>query len=223
MKKALSAIVLLLAIGCQATRAQVAIPDRHFSGIECSGTMPDDLRKNLEQLYSEDRQRVRDYNNGKLTNRDRILNSSYYISQLMASARIMYGDPITLMINRIADTLLRDYPELRRELRFYTVRSTDVNAFATGQGMVFVNMGLVAQVEDEAQLAFVLSHEIVHYVRKHNLENLIRKNYSRDTPGKGLADFLRYHFRSREMESEADSLGIAMFYANSPYDKSVTY
>ncbi len=222
MKKALSAIVLLLAIGCQATRAQVAIPDRHFSGIECSGTMPDDLRKNLEQLYSEDRQRVRDYNNGKLTNRDRILNSSYYISQLMASARIMYGDPITRMVNRIADTLLRDYPELRRELRFYMVRSTDVNAFATGQGMVFVNMGLVAQAENEAQLAFVLSHEIVHYVRKHNLENLIRNSYSRDTTGKGLADFLRFHCRSREMESEADSLGIAMFYANSPYDKSVT-
>lgn len=212
----------LLMVGCLSVRSQVVLPDRHFGGIECSGSMPDDLRKNLEQLYSEDRQRVKDYNNGKLTNRDGILNSSYYISQLMASARIMYGDPITRMVNRIADTLLRDYPELRRELRFYTVRSTEVNAFATGQGMVFVNMGLVAQVEDEAQLAFVLSHEIVHYVRKHNLENLIRKNYSRDTTGKGLADFLRYHCRSREMESEADSLGIAMFYANSPYDKSVT-
>ena len=222
MKKALSVIALLLAIGCHATVAQSDLPGRNFCGIECRGTMPEDMRKGLEQLYDEDQQRVKDYNNGELTNSDRVLTSSFNISRLMASARIIYGDPITELINRIADTLLKDYPELRRELRFYTVRSTEVNAFATGQGMVFVNAGLVAQVEDEAQLAFVLSHEIVHYVRKHSLENIVRREGSTDTSTEpGMASFLRYHCRSREMESEADSLGIALFYGRSNYDKQV--
>ncbi|MCR5064287.1 MAG: M48 family metalloprotease [Bacteroidales bacterium] len=222
MKKTLSWLLLLLAVGSFVAQSQTLLPDRHFCGIESAGPMPDDLRKNLEQLYSEDRQRVKDYNNGKLANRDRILTSSYNISRLMASAHIMYGDPITKMVNSIADTLLHDYPELRRQLRFYTVRSTEVNAFATGQGMIFVNMGLVAQVEDEAQLAFVLSHEIIHYLRKHNLENILRKKIRRDPSDNDLTAFLRYHSRSREMESEADSLGIAMLYGQSPYDKRVS-
>lgn len=192
-----------------------------FEGIKCAGPVPTDLRKSLDELYLEDKQRVRDYNNGRLRNRNKVLTASYYINRLMSSGRILYGDPITQMLNKIVDTLLIDNPELRKEIRVYTVKSSNVNAFSTGQGMLFVNLGLVAQVEDEAQLAFVLSHEIVHYVRKHTLETLTRKNPNRDTTDNGLNEFLRYHSRSREMESEADSLGIEMFYRNSPYDKRV--
>ena len=210
-------LVIVLCVGkLHAQQQQV------FDGIKCSGTMPADLRKNMEQLYQEDKQRVRDYNNGKLTNRDKVLSSSYYISRLMASGRILYGDPVTQMLDRIVDTLLIDYPDIRKEIRVYSVKSSEVNAFATGQGMLFVNLGLVAQVEDEAQLAFVLSHEIIHYVRKHSLEKLTRKKTTMDTTAQeGLTNFLRYHSRSREMEREADSLGVEMFYARSPYDKRV--
>ncbi len=209
-------------IGEQGTAvAQKLVFDRNFKGIECTGQVPGDLRKSLETLYMEDKQRVSDYTGGKLSNQDKVLRSSYYITRLMTSGRILYGDPITSMLNRIVDTLLIDQHELRKELRIYTVKSNDVNAFATGQGMIFVNLGLVAQVQDEAQLAFVLSHEITHYVQKHNLETLSQKIDTHDTTENGLNNFLRYHSRSREMENEADSLGIILFYANSPYDKHV--
>lgn len=222
MKRLLRNLVIIFAFGISPTIIQAQLQTtRDFSGIRCSGPVPTDIRKSLEQLYMEDKQRVRDYNNGKLPNRDKIFSASYYINQLTASGRILYGDPVTQMLEKIVDTLLTDYPELRKELRVYTVKSTEVNAFATGQGMLFVNLGLVAQVEDEAQLAFVLSHEIVHYVRKHNAEILSRRKHQRDTTGALLNDFLRYHCRSREMESEADSLGIEMFYRNSPYNKRV--
>lgn len=218
-----SRLIIALALTVLLGGKALAQPAPLFDGIRCRGEMPADLRKSMEQLYMEDKQRVRDYNNGKLPNRDKVLTSSYYISRLMSSGRILYGDPVSLMMNRIADTLLAAYPDIRNELRIYTVKSSEVNAFTTGQGMIFVNLGLVAQVEDEAQLAFVLSHEIIHYVRKHNLEMLARKHTNKDTTSEaGLADFLRYHSRSREMEREADSLGIEMFYANSPYDKRVT-
>ena len=219
----LAALIVLAVLPSNKIHAQQAInTGTDFYGIRCQGAVPDDLRKGLEQLYNEDKQRVREYSNGKLPNRDKVYNASYYISQLMASGRILYGDPITEMLENIVDTLLIDYPDLRKEIRIYTVKSSEVNAFATGQGMLFVNLGMVAQVEDEAQLAFVLSHEIVHYLRKHNLETLTRKRNTRDTTGQGLSDFLRYHNRSREMETEADSLGLALFYRNSPYDKRVT-
>ena len=194
----------------------------HFTGIRSEGTIPADLRKSLGELYGEDRQRVRDYNDGKLTNRDRVLEASYHINRLMAGGRILYGDPITRLVERIADTLLTDYPALRRELRFYTVKSSAVNAFATGQGMIFVTTGLMAQVENESQLAYVISHEIVHYYRKHNMEVLTRRIKTSDDEAEQMADFLKYHNRSREMEYEADSLGLRLFYISSAYDKRVT-
>ena len=197
----------------------------NYSGLRSEGAVPSDLRLTLDELYSLDKQRVRDYNDGKLTNRDKVLAASYNINKLMASGRILYGDPITRMAERIADTLLKDYPDLRKELRFYTVKSPEVNAFATGQGMIFVNAGLVAQAEDEAQLAYVISHEIVHYCRNHATEMLARKksrNSKLDEGDRDLRDFIKRHNRSKEMENEADSLGLAMFYIGSPYDKRVT-
>lgn len=217
------AVVALLAAGT-ALGQQVYNLDR-FDGIKSEGSVPADLRLSLEELYSLDKQRVRDYNDGRLRNRDKVLAASYQINRTMSSGRILYGDPITRMVEGIADTLLKDYPELRRELRFYTLKSPDVNAFATGQGMVFVCTGLVAQVEDEAQLAFIISHEIVHYLRKHSLEEISRRKHDSDdieAETQEMRDFIKYHNRSREMESEADSLGLTMFYLPSPYAKDVT-
>lgn len=197
----------------------------HFDGLKSEGPVPSDLRLNLDELYTLDKQRVRDYTDGKLPNSDKVLSASYHINKLMASGRILYGDPLTRMVERIADTLLKDSPTLRKELRFYTIKSPEVNAFATGQGMVFVCTGLIAQVQDEAQLAFVISHEIIHYLRKHSLEHITRGKHDSDdieAETREMRDFIKFHNRSREMESEADSLGLTMFYLNSPYTKDVT-
>ena len=202
---------LLVSIVATSGFAQQRYDLNNFTGIKSEGPIPADLRKGLGELYSEDKQRVRDYNDGKLANRDRVLEASYHINRLMSNGRILYGDPITRMVERIADTLLKDYPELRGELRFYTVKSSAVNAFATGQGMIFVTTGLVAQVENESQLAYVISHEIVHYYRKHNMEVLTRRIKTSDDEAEQMANFLMYHNRSREMENEADSLGLRRF------------
>ena len=215
------AMLLMLAAGVAGV-AQQKYDLNDFTGIKSEGPIPADLRKGLGELYSEDKQRVRDYNDGKLANRDRVLEASYHINRLTSNGRILYGDPITRMVERIADTLLKDYPGLRGELRFYTVKSSSVNAFATGQGMIFVTTGLVAQVENEAQLAYVISHEIVHYYRKHNMEVLTRRIKNSDDEAEQMANFLKYHYRSREMENEADSLGLRLFYIGSPYDRRVT-
>ena len=216
-----SKLIILATLLCCALSgsAQQRYDLRHFSGLKSEGAIPADLRKGLDQLYAEDKQRVRDYNNGKLRNRDRVLESSYYINRLTANGRLLYGDPVTHMIEGIADMLLRDYPDLRKELRFYTVKSSSVNAFATGQGMIFVNLGLVAAAKSEDQLAFVISHEIIHYLRNHNTEMLLRKKPNKDNLEVQLNDFLKYHNRSHQMELEADSLGLVMFYQKSPYRK----
>ena len=123
------AMLLMLAAGVAGV-AQQKYDLNNFTGIKSEGPIPADLRKGLGELYSEDKQRVRDYNDGKLANRDRVLEASYHINRLTSNGRILYGDPITRMVERIADTLLKDYPGLRGELRFYTVKSSSVNALA---------------------------------------------------------------------------------------------
>jgi predicted Zn-dependent protease len=54
------------------------------------------------------------------------------------------------------------------EFRFYVIESADLNAAALPDGTVLVNTGLLAALENEAQLAFVLGHEIAHVTQAHS-------------------------------------------------------
>jgi len=52
------------------------------------------------------------------------------------------------------------------------IESEDINAFAAPGGYVIITKGLYRKLENEAQLAGVLSHEIAHVVRGHHLKIL---------------------------------------------------
>ena len=53
------------------------------------------------------------------------------------------------------------------EFRFFVIEDPSINAAALPDGTVLVNTGLLAAVENEAQLAFVLSHETAHVLQVH--------------------------------------------------------
>jgi len=55
---------------------------------------------------------------------------------------------------------------------FGVIESEDINAFAAPGGYVIITKGLYRKLENEAQLAGVLGHEIAHVVRKHHLRLL---------------------------------------------------
>ncbi|MEM9140637.1 MAG: M48 family metallopeptidase [Pseudomonadota bacterium] len=52
-------------------------------------------------------------------------------------------------------------------LRSYIIKNADVNAYTSGGGYIFFNAGLMAAMENEAQLATVVAHEIAHIDRGH--------------------------------------------------------
>jgi predicted Zn-dependent protease len=54
------------------------------------------------------------------------------------------------------------------------------NAFALPDGSVYLHSGLLAPLESEAQLAWVLGHELTHYVGRHALREQ-RAQQNRDT------------------------------------------
>lgn len=55
---------------------------------------------------------------------------------------------------------------------FGVIASNDVNAFAAPGGYIFVTRGLYALLQNEAELAGVLAHEIGHVIRQHHLNIL---------------------------------------------------
>ncbi len=148
--------------------------------------------------------------------------TEYYLDEFLISGKILFGDSLTLYCNTIMDHLLKDYPEIRKEIDLYVVKDPAVNAFATRNGVLFVNMGLIAQVENEAQLAYVLSHELVHYLNEHVLNQYIEEIkiikgedlYNNSTRNDRINAMSAY---SKSNELEADREGFNKFYKNSGY------
>lgn len=72
---------------------------------------------------------------------------------------------------------LRDLPDddpAKVLFRFYVIDDPSFNAFAYPDGSVFVHTGLLQVIENEAQLAAVLGHEIAHVTHEHG-----RRQYQR--------------------------------------------
>ncbi|MBS1488123.1 MAG: M48 family metalloprotease [Bacteroidetes bacterium] len=113
--------------------------------------------------------------------------------------------------------------------------SSNVNAFSFGEGTVIVNVGFLARIRNESQLAFALAHELAHYQLNHTLINIARKAEGAEDKEvqAALAKFksgnVSYHDYSvivswmftttgfqRKQEIAADSLGF-LLYAKAGY------
>jgi len=122
------------------------------------------------------------------------------------------------------------------EIRVKVIKNTGLNAFAYPNGMIYIYSGLLARMDNEAQLAAVLAHEITHCTQRHALRafqaaqdqpDLLRDVRHTLSKTKGLKDIARFMGISgtiaacsghiRELEAEADRMGIELM-ARAGYD-----
>ena len=84
-----------------------------------------------------------------------------------------YLDPeLNLYVQEVGKKLAQvsDRPDLPYE--FVVLNSSVPNAWALPGGKIAINRGLLTEFEDEAQLASVLGHEIVHAAARHSVQRM---------------------------------------------------
>lgn len=84
-----------------------------------------------------------------------------------------YLDPeLTVYVREVGMKMARvsDRPDLPYE--FVVLNSNVPNAWALPGGKIAINRGLLVKFEDEAQLASVLGHEIVHAAARHSVQRM---------------------------------------------------
>ncbi len=74
------------------------------------------------------------------------------------------------LLSQLGERILSHSDRAPFEFKFSIIRSSAINAFATPGGYVYINQGLINLVENEAQLAGVLAHEIAHVNGRHIAE-----------------------------------------------------
>lgn len=79
-------------------------------------------------------------------------------------------DPeLNAYLQKVMDRL---YPEFGGKLRIQALDANQLNAFALPNGSIYINTGLLARLQNEAQLATVLAHEGAHFVHRHSYQQL---------------------------------------------------
>lgn len=190
-----------------------------YQTLKSSGHLPDDFMSLMSEKFDADAAKIQtdERKQSKKIQKQFYLESNYSINEIFKSGNVLFNDAISNYLNTIYSKIQEGNPELKQEnIRFYTSRSTIVNAFAMHSGVIFINVGLVAKVETEDALAYIMCHEISHFLKKHNIKqytfnvevdkkgNIFKSNEWEDKM------FSKANY-SRQQELEADSIGLVIF------------
>ncbi|MEE8364332.1 MAG: M48 family metalloprotease [Gammaproteobacteria bacterium] len=116
---------------------------------------------------------------GKVSTEEEIQMGGNLISGLLGAAPLVDDPELQRYINDVGFWVASQSARKDLPWRFGVIDSDGINAFAAPGGYILITLGLLDLLENEAQLAGVLAHEISHVVMKHHLKAL-QKTMKRD-------------------------------------------
>lgn len=88
--------------------------------------------------------------------------------QLDRRGQVAVDPELLAYVTSVGEALIpKDAVDPRLTIRFTLHRAAEPNAFALPNGSIYVSLGLLAQLESEAQVAAVLAHEVAHVTHYH--------------------------------------------------------
>jgi predicted Zn-dependent protease len=132
---------------------------------------------------------------------------------------MLYQDvEIENYLNRIAAKLHANSISSDFSFQIKVIKDPSLNAFAFPNGAIYIHTGILARMDNEAQLAALLAHEIVHCTHRHSLRTLRSikdRTQANNARVRELAQLLGITGSitstsgyTRELETEADRVGL---------------
>ena len=209
-KLCFTAVFIFLFQFCYAQYVSVSFPEE----------LPSEYVVNAEQEYS--RLLAKNYTNKKEYDIQRYAETmAYQKRERLKSGSVYIGwkeaeDYLNSVVQKILPENLKD-----KNIKTYLVKSSALNAFTIYDGTIFINVGLIAEVENEASLAIILGHELAHFINTDvekgffdQLDVDKKKSYKKQ---KELSVENLHEDRQRELD--ADLLGFELT-MNAGYDLS---
>ncbi|MEJ5103205.1 M48 family metalloprotease [Chryseobacterium sp. MYb328] len=146
------------------------------------------------------------------------------------------------VIKSLVQRLRKNNPKVPQDLKILIARDNTPNAYCLADGTFVINMGLYNWMDNEAQVAGVISHELGHKIEDHTLKSVlniveqnkldkstvqsIKETTDRRSQGRNEKAFdilknriYKKSVEKRNLEIQADSLGYVIF-KNSDFKKN---
>lgn len=153
--------------------------------------------------------------------------------QQIATTYGFYPDAgLTAYIDAMGQALAKDSHRPNLEYHFRVLDTPVVNAFAAPGGYIYLTRGILAYLNNEAEVAAVIGHELGHVAARHSMRSLTRAavfqlglgvgaalsdKIAEIAPYAQLGAQLLFLSFSRSDEYQADSLGV-MYSTKAGYD-----
>ena len=176
-----------------------------------------------------------------LVEKDTLRQSAKFVSQLDRKPNVIKNSAVQQYVKSVGEKLIPGSAKGVVDFRFHVIDNPSINAFASRsstssriRGSVYVTTGLLEVLENEAQLASVLGHEIAHITHEHirrqaargmwteialsaagavideALDNTVAEIFA--GVGLGLAGSAIINGFSRDLEDQADRVGLRYMY-----------
>lgn len=154
------------------------------------------------------------------------------VEKLFEGRRVLTEKEAHNYLQAVLQKIVVANPQLQ-PLKLHLIFSRDgwPNAYSVGEGTIVVNLGLFVRLHNEAELAFVLCHELSHYYLDHSnqaiasyvekvnskdfksdVRKISRTEYGRNAAFDALFRDLSFdhHRHSRNRETESDLFGLKL-------------
>jgi beta-barrel assembly-enhancing protease len=106
-----------------------------------------------------------------------------FFGQPFIGGKIYANKIVQNLVSRVGMSLIPEYAKETLKFMFVVVENPEFNAFVLPTGLSVVNTGLFSYIENEAQLAAVLGHEIGHAIYEHGARKLQERQVAEKKKG----------------------------------------
>lgn len=175
---------------------------------------PEEFPKELPEKFqiTLDMDSVNYYTNNRKEAKTNKINSLSYLGQFSHKEMFESGliglnyDEVETYLNEIAEKLISKELLTKLNIHVYPSLENEVNAYAISDGTILFNLSNFLYLESEAEIAYILAHEIGHQISEHNSSiewiNYIIKNRAKNKKA--------YESASQNSEIDADRKAIDM-------------
>jgi len=205
-------ILLILLLTLSSITPSFSQSLENFDRLICEGPLPEYFSRLLATDVKEKTLELKKSGTklSKKNTKDFLAVSNFGIQKYIRTGKVLYGDPLTNYANSILDKLKANSSIDINHIQLFTLKSNEINAFATHGGFIFITIGLWSRLENETQLANIIAHEVHHITNNHSLESqeFIQDqiSFGQDSQNE-LSKLYQY---SKDAEYQCDKEGFAL-------------
>jgi len=108
---------------------------------------------------------------------ERTVGESLALESMQRFGKPVNNEALQKYVNLVGNSVARNSRRSTIPYQFVVLESQVQNAFAAPGGVIFISRALLGILENEAELAAVLAHEIGHVAEKHALKSIRRAQF----------------------------------------------